>query len=115
MAQPRSDDPLTAEQLRAVLEYHPETGVFFWRDRPNIRPSANARRGTMAGTRTSKNGYVSICINGRIRYAHRLAWLYIHGQWPKGEIDHINEKRRDNRIANLREATSPPRRVLQTT
>ena len=65
----------------------------------------------MAGTRTSKNGYVSICINGRIRYAHRLAWLYVHGKWPKGEIDHINEKRRDNRITNLREATHPQNNV----
>jgi hypothetical protein len=88
-----------------VLDYSPASGFFFWRDRPNIRPSANAGRlGRIAGTR-NKNGYVSICIDGRIRLAHRLAWLYVHGRWPIGEIDHINEKKLDNRIANLREVT----------
>lgn len=101
----RLDDPLTADQLRAVLDYNPATGIFTWRDRPDIRPSANAgRRGTVAGA-TRKNGYIGICIDGRHRFAHRLAWLYVHGRWPDAEIDHINEDRADNRITNLREAT----------
>jgi hypothetical protein len=107
MAKPRLDDPLTADQLRAVLDYDPATGVFIWRDRPDIRPSANSgRRGTLAGT-PRKNGYIGICIDGRHRFAHRLAWLYVHGRWPTAEIDHINEIRDDNRISNLREATHP--------
>ena len=106
MAKPRLDDPLTADQLRTVLDYDPTTGIFTWRDRPDIRPSANAgRRGTVAGTTNSKHGYIAICIDGRLRYGHRLAWLYVHGRWPSGEIDHINEVRTDNRIANLREST----------
>ena len=105
MVKPRLDDPLTADQLRAVLDYDPMTGIFVWRSRPNIRPSANSGRlGTIAGA-TRKNGYIGICIDGRHRYAHRLAWLYVHGIWPTAEIDHINEDRADNRIANLREAT----------
>jgi hypothetical protein len=105
MAKARIDDPLTAGQLRAVLVYYPASGLFFWRDRPDIRPSANSGfRDTVAGT-TRKNGYIGICINGQQRFAHRLAWLYVHGRWPAAEIDHINEDRSDNRIANLREAT----------
>jgi hypothetical protein len=106
MVAPRLDDPLTAEQLRAVLDYNPATGIFTWHDRPDIRPSANSgRRWTVAGTTSSKHGYVAICINGRHHLAHRLAWLYVYGRWPADEIDHINEARSDNRIANLREST----------
>jgi hypothetical protein len=106
MVAPRLDDPLTADQLRAVLDYNPATGIFTWHDRPDIRPSANSgRRWTVAGTTSSKHGYVAICINGRHRLAHRLAWLYVYGRWPADEIDHINEARSDNRIANLREST----------
>jgi len=105
MAKARLDDPLTADQLRTLLDYDPATGIFIWRDRPDIRPSANSgRRGKPAGT-PRLNGYIGICINGRHRFAHRLAWLYVHGRWPPIEIDHINEDRADNRIANLREST----------
>jgi hypothetical protein len=108
----RLDDPLTADQLRAVLDYDPATGIFTWRDRPDIRPSANSgRRWTVAGTTNSKHGYVAICIDGRLRYGHRLAWLYVHGRWPAAEIDHINEVRTDNRIANLRESTHGPNNI----
>ena len=102
----RINDPLTADQLRAVLDYDPTTGIFTWRDRPDIRPSANAgRRGTVAGTTNSKHGYIAICIHGRLYLGHRLAWLYVYGRWPAEEIDHINEVRTDNGIANLREST----------
>jgi hypothetical protein len=51
-------------------------------------------------------GYVQIKISGKLYHAHRLAWLYVYGYMPEKEIDHINRIRDDNRIANLREATS---------
>jgi hypothetical protein len=94
-----------------VLDYDPATGIFTWRDRPDIRPSANSgRRWTMAGT-PRKNGYIGICIHGRHRFAHRLAWLYVYRCWPPDEIDHINEIKNDNRIANLRLSTHGPNNI----
>jgi hypothetical protein len=58
--------------------------------------------GKVAGTLA--DGYINISIDGTVYRAHRLAWLYVHGVFPK-EIDHKNRIRSDNRISNLRVVT----------
>jgi hypothetical protein len=55
----------------------------------------------VAGALT-EHGYLAFQIDGAKIYAHRAAWLYVYGEWPALEIDHINRQRNDNRIANLR-------------
>jgi hypothetical protein len=97
--QPRLDN-LTAEQVRAVLNYDPLTGVFHWA----VRRGQRMKAGDRAGARNNE-GYVGIEIDCRSYKAHRLAWLVTHGEWPASEIDHINGDRGDNRIANLRAGT----------
>jgi len=62
------------------------------------------RAGECAGTIQS-HGYLIITIDKKRYMAHRLAWFYVHGAWPKGDLDHINGDKLDNRIINLREAT----------
>lgn len=89
-------DP-TAEMLRERLHYDPETGAFTWRN--SLR--AKARVGTRAGNITWR-GYEAIWIFGKKRASHRLAWLYMTGDWPADQIDHINRNPADNRWANLR-------------
>lgn len=91
---------LTADRLREILAYDPETGVFTWK----VRTANCVRVGDVAGSFDDK-GYIKIKIDGRMHKAHRLAWLYVHGVWPKSGIDHVNSVRDDNRSANLREAT----------
>ena len=54
---------------------------------------------------TIANGYVQLCLDGRQYMAHRMAWLYVYGTFPNGEIDHINRNKGDNRIENLRDVT----------
>jgi len=90
----------TQEKLRELLEYNADTGSFVWR-----RPIARClKAGDPAGYVTNR-GYRIISVLGRPYMAHRLAWLYVHGHWPAGEIDHVNHDRLDCRIKNLREAT----------
>lgn len=62
------------------------------------------RRGAPVGWLTER-GYIRIKVGGKIFMAHRIAWLLSTGRWPKNQIDHINGKRSDNRLINLREAT----------
>jgi hypothetical protein len=88
---------ITQEELKNVLEYNYETGIFKW-----IKPAPGRRKDKLAGS-IAKSGYSQIEINNSIYYSHRLAWLYVHGKWPKYYIDHLNHKRSDNRLLNLRE------------
>jgi len=86
---------LTAAQLRAAIQYNPDTGEFM----------------RVSGTRLVPLKFYEHCgyhytTIGRKKYrAHRLAWMYVHGVWPAGQIDHINGNRKDNRMANLRDVS----------
>lgn len=91
---------LTAERLRDVLEYNQETGEFIRR-----HSFGSCKAGETTGTCNGK-GYINISVDGVPYRAHRLAWLYVTGEWPIAEIDHINGIREDNRFCNLRQATS---------
>jgi len=91
---------VTFERVRELLDYDPATGAFTWR----VAPSRSVKAGSRAG-RINGHGYRRIKIDRRLYQASRLAWLYMTGAWPAGEIDHINRIRDDERIANLREAT----------
>ncbi len=91
---------LTAEKLRSILNYESETGIFTWK----VSNSNRVKVGAVAGS-PNGHGYLCIKVLNRLYRAHRLAWLYVNGSWPKLDIDHINRNRSDNRIANLREVT----------
>jgi hypothetical protein len=95
---------LTAERLRETLHYDPETGAFTHR-----HSRTRGRRPVVAGDVAGcllNTGYRSIRVDGKAYLAHRLAWLYVYGEWPNLQIDHINGNRSDNKLKNLRQVSN---------
>lgn len=87
------------DYLIEVLAYDEESGVFTWNSaRPGIKV------GDVAGS-FNGNRYWKISIDRKNYMAHRLAWLYVHGDWPRAYIDHIDGCRHNNAINNLRECS----------
>lgn len=106
MAKPRLDDQLTADQLRAALDYDPESGLLFWRHRDDVLARVNKRfAGKPAGCRDGQYGYLSVRLHDRLYQAHRLIWLHVTGEWPADVLDHIDGNPSNNAWNNLRPAT----------
>lgn len=96
------------EAVKELLDFNPETGGFTWKPRSRERfksdRACNAFNAAVAGKPagyTDDNSYCRIDVYGTSIRAHRLAWFYVHGVWPK-EIDHVDGNRLNNAISNLR-------------
>ena len=108
--------PLEPELIRKLLDYDPDTGALTWKPRtPDMFEDEahsaehncakwNARySGRETGTPYT-GGYLAVGFGGRRFLAHRVAWAFVNGEWPKAQIDHIDGNRANNRIKNLRGA-----------
>ncbi len=91
---------ITAERLRELLIYDPDTGAFTRR----MMLIGRCPVGSIAGSK-NRLGYQQLILDHQSYLAHRIAWLYMYGRWPQGELDHVNGNRSDNRLSNIREAT----------
>lgn len=85
----------TYNRLKELIYYIPETGIFY-----SIKTNKQ-----IGSTKKSRVPYVLIGIDGKQYYAHRLAWVYMTGEEPKGIIDHKDNDGLNNKWKNLREAT----------
>lgn len=92
---------ITQERLKELFNYDQETGLFTWIAKS--RTIGGLKAGSLTGQTPNSNGYLRISVDSKRDYAHRMAWLYVYGDYPKFDIDHINGNRSDNRIVNLRD------------
>jgi hypothetical protein len=90
---------ISDQELMGVLRYDRDTGIIYWAIR-----SGRSKPGNVAGT-VKTDGYIQIRACGGQHYAHRIAWLFEHGKWPDGHIDHIDGDPTNNRISNLRDVS----------
>ena len=91
---------ITQQELKELLHYNPETGIFTWK----VSTARRVSSGDVAVTKR-KDGYIQIKLNNELILSHRLIWIYMYGYLPK-YIDHINGQRDDNRIINIREVSN---------
>lgn len=96
---------ITAAELKEIFRYDPDTGKIYHKASENDSPWRKRFIGKEAFI-SRKDGYAVMILNGQNLSAHRVGWALHHGEFPEGWIDHINHKRDDNRLCNLREG--PP-------
>lgn len=90
------------ESIKASFRYDPETGEIFRK-----LPDGREKKASFYSKRQRRN---RVTFKSKKMFSYRVAWLLHHGQWPDGEIDHINGDSADDRILNLRDV---PRSVNQ--
>jgi hypothetical protein len=90
---------LTAERVRELLDYDPQTGALTWK----IARGRRFKPGAPAGAISEHARQIRV--DGRNYKEHRIVWLHVHGRWPVADIDHKDGNPRNNAIDNLREAT----------
>lgn len=100
--EPKDDWPLIREILRR-FEYDPVTGIVRYRV-----ATKRAKVGDIAGYKlmVKNTTYLQFQILNRVFRLHRVIWVLMRGEWPDGDIDHINRNGLDNRWCNLRDV--PP-------
>lgn len=91
---------LTHTELKTLLQYDPLTGKWL----RLYASRGTSHKGWFSGS-PDRRGYLRLELKGKTYKSHRLAWLYMTGDWPSQYIDHINQNKSDNTFSNLRDVS----------
>lgn len=100
----KNSEIISVEELFQFLAYDPLTGIVRWIIDHNSRAMAGDEFGTAHAHR--RTSYKQANLRRRCYQVHRVAWAMYHGDWPNGQIDHIDHDGLNNRIENLREVSN---------
>lgn len=84
---------MNLEKIKEQLSYNPITGL--------ITDTKGNAKGSL-----HSNGYLYIQVLNKRYLAHRLAWLLHYGELPATSLDHKDGDKSNNKIDNLRLATT---------
>ena len=93
---------ITQKELKEVVSYDELTGKFTY-----VKTiTGYVIKGNIAGAKVpNSSGYMTMQVHRRMYQAHRLVWLYVHGEFPKGQIDHKDGDKTNNKLSNLRDVS----------
>ena len=103
-----NNETLTRNELKNILNYDSETGLFMSINSKAPRVKIGIPAGCTFKNNTTGKSYIQIRVKGKLYQSHRLAWLYMTGVLlnRKQPIDHINGDGCENRWSKIRVVTN---------
>lgn len=104
-----STNSCNIQTLHELLICNPISGILTWKSRPEIGrldKTWNTRYAGKTAGCLHKDGYITVSINSKTYKVHRVIWAMTYGYWPINDIDHKDGNPSNDRIGNLREATT---------
>lgn len=93
------------EEVKSIFDYDAKTGVLKWKVSLGTRGKRENEAGYIQTNSTSGKKYRFVMYKRKLYRVHRIIWLYMTGNFPNNDIDHIDGNGLNNKWENLREVS----------